>query len=276
MENENNPTQWNPSQGETTDGSTQSESASNESATLLQPPTGSQSSSVPQSTGAPQSTGVPHPVVPAPSVPNPSAPAPTVAAASATPPATPPVAPPVSAPAGNAQQGTPVSIEDTSPGSAEFNNNYQRFADSAGKQMEEAADAIRRGEFVRDAVVDPTADSDDRLVGLLNYVVPVLLPAIVLMSESSEKRPFQRFHAVQSLGLSAAMILIGIAVGIVSMVLGVIPVINIIAAVALFCLTPVLFLMAIVAVIYYGVQAYQGKRFAIPGVTNFLINQGWL
>lgn len=201
---------------------------------------------------------VPQPTVPSPSVPSPSAPAPSV-----------------SAPSG-AEQGTPVSIEDATPGSAEFNNNYQRFADSAGKQMEEAADAIRRGEFVRDAVVDPSADSDDRLVGLLNYVVPVLLPAIVLMSESSEKRPFQRFHAVQSLGLSAAMILLGIVVGTVSMILGVIPIINIIAAVALFCLTPVLFLMAVVAMIYYGVQAYQGKRFTIPGVTNFLINQGWL
>lgn len=182
---------------------------------------------------------------------------------------------PVTPPAG-AQQGAPVTIEDTSPGSAEFNNNYQKFAESAGKQMEEAADAIRRGEFVRDAVVDPSADSDDRLVGLLNYVVPVLLPAIVLFSESSAKRPFQRFHAVQSLGLSAAMILVGIALGLVSAILGVIPVINIIAGIALVCLTPILFLMALVAVVYYGVQAYQGKRFVIPGVTSFLINQGWL
>lgn len=259
MESENNPTQWNPSQGETSDSSTQPEAASNVNPAPAQP------------------TGVPQPVVPAPSVPSPSAPTPSAPTPSAaTAPVTPPVTPPVSMPAGSAQPGTPVSIEDTSAGSGEFNNNYQRFADSAGKQMEEAADAIRRGEFVRDTVVDPAADSDDRLVGLLNYVVPVLLPAIVLMSESSEKRPFQRFHAVQSLGLSAAMILIGIAVGIVSMVLGVIPVINIIAGIALFCLTPILFLMAIVAVIYYGVQAYQGKRFAIPGVTSFLINQGWL
>ncbi len=193
-----------------------------------------------------------------------------------TPPQSVPVQPtPVNPPPG-AQQGTPVTIEDTSPGSAEFNNNYQKFADSAGKQMEEAADAIRRGEFVRDAVVDPSADSDDRLVGLLNYVVPVLLPAIVLLSESSAKRPFQRFHAVQSLGLSAAIILVGIVLGIVSAVLGVIPIINIIAGIALVCLTPILFLMAFVAVVYYGVQAYQGKRFVIPGVTSFLINQGWL
>ena len=139
---------------------------------------------------------------------------------------------PVTPPSGASQPGESVTIEDAAAGSGEFNNNYQRFADSAGKQMEEAADAIRRGEFVRDAVVDPAADSDDRLVGLLNYVVPVLLPAIVLISESSEKRPFQRFHAVQSLGLSAAMILVGIAVGLVSMFLGVIPVINIIAAIA--------------------------------------------
>jgi uncharacterized membrane protein len=225
---------------------------------------------------------VPAPVVPTPAVPAPSAPAPSAPMQSVpienVPSAGGPVppVPPVTPPSGASQPGEPVTIEDTSAGSGEFNNNYQRFAESAGKQMEEAADAIRRGEFVRDAVVDPAADSDDRLVGLLNYVVPVLLPAIVLISESSEKRPFQRFHAVQSLGLSAAMILVGIVVGLVSMILGVIPVINIIAAIALFCLTPILFLMAIVAAVYYGVQAYQGKRFTIPGVTNFLINQGWL
>lgn len=265
MENETTPTPNESTQGDVYSGAQPSETASNPDPTQSLP-------------GVPRST-VPAPSVPSPSVPAPSAPAQSQGAsagAASTAAASQTVTPPVSPPSGAPQQGAPVTIEDTSPGSGEFNNNYQRFAESAGKQMEEAADAIRRGEFVRDAVLDPSADSDDRLVGLLNYVVPVLLPAIVLMSESSEKRPFQRFHAVQSLGLSAAMVLVGIAVGIVSMILGVIPVINIIAAVALFCLTPVLFLMAVVAVIYYGVQAYQGKRFAIPGVTNFLINQGWL
>lgn len=255
MNDQFNPTQ--PTEGSASTGS----SAGGSDFPQLEPPVSLQGNA-PQSAPVNPDLGAPVPVTPTPVTQSPVSPPPASA-------------PPVSAPRG-AEQGAPVTIEDTSPGSAEFNNNYQKFAESAGKQMEEAADALRRGEFVRDAVVDPSADSDDRLVGLLNYVVPVLLPAIVLLSESSAKRPFQRFHAVQSLGLSAAMILVGIALGLVSAILGVIPVINIIVGIALVCLTPILFLMALVAVVYYGVQAYQGKRFVIPGVTSFLINQGWL
>lgn len=182
------------------------------------------------------------------------------------------VAPPMGA--GRSEQ--PVNIDQPAPGTPESHTNYQRFADEAGKQLNEAAEAIRRGEFISESVVDPSADKDDRLVGLLSYVVPVLLPLIVLFSESSARRPFQRYHAIQSLGLSAGLIVASIAVTIVTGILGVIPVIGWVVSALMLCLTPILFLMLVVAMIYYGAQAYQGRRFAIPVVTNFLINQGWL
>lgn len=185
-----------------------------------------------------------------------------------------PLQPPSGAgPSPNEQASGSVSI-DASSGA--FDSNYQRFADTASKQMNDAADAIRRGEFITDSVVDPTANADDRLVALLDYVVPVLLPVIVLLSESSKKRPFQRYHAVQSLGLSGLMVVLMVAISVVTAVLGIIPVIGWIVGALVFCLTPIVFFMAIVAVVYYGVQAYQGKRFSVPVVTNFLLNQGWL
>lgn len=173
----------------------------------------------------------------------------------------------------SAQPSGPVQIDSSSE---EFDSNYQRFADAATKQMNDAADAIRRGEFISDSVVDPSANSDDRLVALLDYLVPVLLPVIVLLSEASKKRPFQRYHAVQSLGLSGLFLILLTAISVVTAVLGVIPVVGWIVGALMFCLSPILFIMAMVAVIYYGVQAYQGKRFSIPVVTNFLLNQGWL
>lgn len=184
-----------------------------------------------------------------------------------------PIQPPVGA--GPAQ---PISFDaDTpAPGSAEFNSNYQRFAETAGQQMNDAADAIRRGEFITDSVVDTSADNDDRLVSLLCYVVPVLLPVIVMLSESSQKRPFQRYHAVQSLGLSGFMVVLGIVLSIATAILQIIPAVGTLVGALMFCLSPILFLMAVVAAFYYGFQAYQGKRFAIPVVTNFLVNQGWL
>lgn len=155
-------------------------------------------------------------------------------------------------------------------------SNYQRMADTAGRQMNEAADALRRGEIMRDAVVDPGADSDDRLVGMLSYVVPVLLPAIVLLSESSQRRPFQRYHAVQSLGLTAFLTILAIGVTIVSSILMAIPLVGFLVGIAMFCLTPIAFLAATIAFFYYGYQAYQGRRFTIPAVTSFLANQGWI
>jgi len=182
----------------------------------------------------------------------------------------------VTPPAGATDVNRPVSIDTPAPGTPESQTNYHRFADEAGRQFNEAADAIRRGEFISESVVDPSADKDDRLVGLLNYVIPVLLPLIVLFSESSVRRPFQRYHAIQSLGLSAFLIILSIAVTVVATVLQVIPVIGWLVAAVLLCLTPILFLALGIAVIYYGVQAYQGRRFAIPVVTHFLINQGWL
>lgn len=155
-------------------------------------------------------------------------------------------------------------------------SNYQRMADVAGKQMNEAADALRRGELMRDAVVDPAADADDKLVAMLCYVVPVLLPAIVLLSESSKKRPFQRYHAVQSLGLAAFLTVLSMAVALASSILMAIPVVNFLAGIAMFCLTPIAFLAMTIAFFYYGYQAYQGRRFTVPAVTSFLVNQGWI
>ena len=181
---------------------------------------------------------------------------------------------PVEPPLGLGGADRPVQIDQ--PESGDFSNTYERFADSASRQMNEAADAIRRGEFISDSVVDPSADADDKLVGLLAYLVPVLLPIIVLLSEASQKRPFQRYHAVQSLGLTGGLILISLALGLAGAIVGIIPVINVVFSILMFCITPILIIMGIVAMVYYGLQAYKGNRFAIPVVTAFLSNQGWI
>lgn len=185
-----------------------------------------------------------------------------------------PLQPPSGAgPSPNEQASGSVSI-DASSGA--FDSNYQRFADTASKQMNDAADAIRRGEFITDSVVDPTANADDRLVALLDYVVPVLLPVIVLLSESSKKRPFQRYHAVQSLALMLSFIALAAAVGIGATLFQIVPVIGWLIGMVVLCLTPIAYLMGVVALLYYGYQAYQGKRFAIPGLASFLRDQGWI
>lgn len=153
---------------------------------------------------------------------------------------------------------------------------FERAAEAVREQAGEAAEALRSGEFVQNAALDPNANSDDRLVGLLCYAVPVLMPLLVLFSESSQKRPFQRYHAVQSLGLDIAFAVITVAVSIGTLILQVIPIIGWLIGLVVFCLSPIAFMMAVVALLYYGYQAYQGKRFAIPGLTGFLRDQRWL
>lgn len=182
---------------------------------------------------------------------------------------------PNSAPNNNAPDSTPGHVEQTP---------VERLASSAYAQAGEAADAFRRGEWMQHAEVDPQADSDDRLIALLSYVtqllLPVIMPIIVLLSESSKKRPFQRYHAVQSLALTlvfwAIFMLASIAVGVFQLI----PVLGWflgwLVGLVFFCLTPMYFIAGIGLLFYYGLQAYKGRRFAIPGLTSFLKDQGWL
>ena len=152
--------------------------------------------------------------------------------------------------------------------------------ESARAQAGQAAEAFRRGEFMHESTADPAANADDRLIGLLAYVtqlvMPLVMPIIVLLSESSKQRPFQRFHAIQSLALTGIFIFIGIMMGMATLVTQIIPPLGMVVFVVALCLTPVLYGMYAIAQLYYGYQAYQGRRFAIPGLTNFLRDQKWV
>jgi uncharacterized membrane protein len=156
----------------------------------------------------------------------------------------------------------------------------ERMASSARTQAGAAATAFRRGELMREVAIDESANGDDRLIALLSYatqiLIPFVMPALVLLSESSKKRPYQRFHAVQSLALVAVLTVLAIFVAVGTAVISIVPVIGWAVALLVGCLSPIAVLMAWFALVYYGYQAYQGKRFAIPGLTSFLRDQGWV
>lgn len=165
---------------------------------------------------------------------------------------------------GNAAEQTPV----------------ERVASSVYEQAGQAADAFRRGELMQDSLVDTLADSDDRLIAMLSYVtqlfVPVIMPAIVLLSESSKKRPFQRYHAVQSLAFVVAFWAVFLLAGVGVAIMQIIPVLNVLIGLMALCLTPIYWFAGVLLTLYYGYQAYKGKRFAIPGLTSFLRDQNWI
>ncbi|MEZ4710426.1 MAG: hypothetical protein R3A44_24705 [Caldilineaceae bacterium] len=171
-------------------------------------------------------------------------------------------------------------VDSPEPGVHTERTPMERAADIAKTQAGVAADALRRGEFMQEPSVDPEANSDDRLIALLCYgtqiLIPLVMPVIVLLSESSKKRPFQRYHAVQSLALMVVFVAVGILVSLGIVIINVIPIIGWLVGLLLACLSPIGYLMGVIALLYYGAQSYQGKRFAIPGLTSFLRDQGWL
>lgn len=179
---------------------------------------------------------------------------------------------------------TSPELEPQDPGAAqpasEGPTPAERAAQRAREQAGQAAEALRHGEFMHDAAVDPEANRDDKLIALLSYItqilIPLILPVIVLLSESSKKRSFQRYHAVQSLALSLTFFALGAALGIGTAIIQVIPLVGQLVGLLMICLMPILWFMAVIALLYYGYQAYQGKRFAIPGLTSILRDQGWL
>ena len=156
----------------------------------------------------------------------------------------------------------------------------ERMASDAYTHTSEAADALRRGELMQNSTIDPLADGDDRLIALLSYatqiLTPVIMPVIVLLSESSKKRPFQRYHAVQSLAFTIGFWGLFVLAGIGTAIVQVVPLIGFLIGLMMACIMPMAWFVQAILLVYYGFQAYKGRRFAIPGLTSFLRDQNWI
>jgi uncharacterized membrane protein len=120
---------------------------------------------------------------------------------------------------------------------------------------------------------EDTTDND-RLMAALAYasqvVVPLIVPAVMLLAEESKERPFQRFHAIQSLGFLAAEVIYEILAAIVYCGL------SAVTGGCLACVLWLIFLLPAIPALYYAYQAYQGLYFTIPLLTDFLVQNQWL
>ncbi len=114
--------------------------------------------------------------------------------------------------------------------------------------------------------------SNDKLLAALSYPVPVLISLIILFTEGKD-RPFQRYHAVQSLGYTVAWIIIFVVFFVcISVLTAVTAGVGFLAT----CVIPILWIAWIAIAIYYALQAYNGKYFEIPVITKFMHGQKWL
>ena len=114
-------------------------------------------------------------------------------------------------------------------------------------------------------------NDNDKLIAALSY--PIWFIALVPLLTEGKNRPFQKYHAVQSLVLNIALwIIIMLLVCILSVVLGAVT--FFLAGLGAICgLCPMLLWLI---TFYYAYLAYQGKYFEIPVLTDFIVKQGWV
>lgn len=124
-------------------------------------------------------------------------------------------------------------------------------------------------EVVPEVPERPEADENDRLMGALAYIVAIILPAVILASEASKIRPFQRYHAIQSLAVSVVSLIWTLLVFIATAIMGAI-------CGPLTCLILPLYLAPLVPMVWAAYHAYSGEWVEIPGLTQFLKDQRWL
>ena len=104
--------------------------------------------------------------------------------------------------------------------------------------------------------INPEITSDDKLWALLAYILSPLLPIIILLMEDKKNRPYLKAHNAQAL-----------VVGVLELILTVVIGWTVIGG----CVPGLIWLV----MIYWGIQAYQGKYVTIPVVTDFVKKQGW-
>ncbi len=107
--------------------------------------------------------------------------------------------------------------------------------------------------------INPEVTSDDKLWVLLAYILSPIVPIIILFMEDKKNRPFIRAHNAQALVLGVILVVLSVVLG---------------ATIILAVLECIPFALWLVMV-YWGIQAYQGKYVKVPVVTDFCQRQGW-
>jgi len=116
----------------------------------------------------------------------------------------------------------------------------------------------------------------DKLWSALSYVFAPLVGIIVLLMEENKKRPFQKYHAVQSIALAIVLWVLIVILEVIVMIAT--PLLAAVTAgiggiVGVCGCCPI---VVWVLPFYYAYQSYQGVWIEIPMLTDFLKGQKWL
>lgn len=106
----------------------------------------------------------------------------------------------------------------------------------------------------------PEVTSDDKLWGMLAYLLNPIVPIIALLMDDKKARPFIKYHSVQALAYEVVLFVLSTVVSFITLGIG-----GIIIGIGAFILW-----------ILWSVKAYQGEWIKIPVITDFCKKQGWI
>ncbi|MCS7222011.1 MAG: DUF4870 domain-containing protein [Anaerolineae bacterium] len=144
-----------------------------------------------------------------------------------------------------------------------------------GVEMQPAARTSESGPTAPGSGVEVVVSDDDRLMAALAWAsmailqIP-LISLVLLIVEENKRRPFQRFHAVNSL----LFWIVGFFYEILAVIVYIVLTVITLGCLGLF-LWVIFFLPHLVA-FYYAYQAYQGRQREVPFLTDLARSQGWL
>ncbi len=119
-------------------------------------------------------------------------------------------------------------------------------------------------------------NDNDKLIAALSYLLTPLVGIIILLVDTMKARPYQRYHAIQSIGLFVAELAFYVLACILTTVCGGILAATIVLAPLAICMS-LLFFLPLIPNIYYTYVAYaKPSYFEIPYLTKFMQQQGWL
>ena len=105
----------------------------------------------------------------------------------------------------------------------------------------------------------PQITSDDQIWAAICYPIPFVVALLVLLDEEKNKRPFLKFHAIQSIFFNIAILIFFVIFSTVTLVIG-------------FICGPLLWLVTL----WPAFDSYNRNYTKIPLITDFIKNQGWV
>jgi uncharacterized membrane protein len=103
---------------------------------------------------------------------------------------------------------------------------------------------------------------ESRLYAAGAYILLIFSGILVLLMRKNDA--YSKFHAMQSILLTVALIVLSIALGIIGGVLGMIPFLGWITSLIFFMITGLLNLAVFLLWLYLIWKAYSGERFMLP------------